>query len=343
MKKEKTRIPVYFHTKQMEFHPKYEWALGNRIKHPESTKRAESIFKAIKSHKELFDLKEPERIPLASIRANHSYELVTLYNSAASLPDGQAFYPSVFPDKKKSRPDPTNIKHAGFYCFDSGTPLDSKTWLAASWSAASAYAAGEEIYKGRSSVAYAISRPPGHHASKDSYGGYCYFNNAAIVAKLLKKKGRVVILDIDFHHGNGTQEVFYKDDKVLTISIHGDPRDYFPFFWGFSSEIGAGKGEGYNLNVILPPKTKFPAYKKALLETVFPTIKRFEPDYLILSAGFDTYKLDPVGDFLLETSDFEKIGKLISSLDLPTVVLQEGGYFTKDLGKNAVSLLRGFV
>lgn len=341
-KKNTPKIPVFFHTKQMEFHPKYEWALGNRIKHPESTKRAESIFKAIKAEKELFEIKTPERIPLSNIRDCHSYELVTLYNTAASLPDGQAFYPSVFPQRKNANPDPTNIQHAGFYCFDSGTPLNNKTWLAASWSSASAYAAGEVVYKDKAQVSYAISRPPGHHASKDTYGGYCYFNNAAIVAKMLKKKGRVVILDIDFHHGNGTQEIFYKDDKVFTISIHGDPREYFPFFWGFSSESGAGKGEGYNLNVILPEKTKFSQYKKALVETVFPTIKRFEADYLVLSAGFDTYKLDPVGNFSLETKDYEKIGKLISSLGLPTVILQEGGYFTKDLGKNVVSLLKGF-
>lgn len=341
--KVKQRIPVFFHTKQLEFHPKYEWALGNRIKHPESTKRAESIYKAIKSEKELFDLKEPERVPLSSIRGCHNYELVTLYNTAASLPEGKAFYPSVFPQKKKANPDPTNLHHAGFYCVDSGTPLDSKVWMAASWSAASAYAAAELIYKDKASITYAISRPPGHHASKDTYGGYCYFNNAAIVAKLLHKKGRVVILDIDFHHGNGTQEIFYNDDKVFTISIHGDPREYFPFFWGFSSESGAGKGEGYNLNVILPENTKYSAYKKSLCETVIPAIKRFEPDYLVLSAGFDTYKLDPVGNFSLETEDYHKIGKLISSLNLPTVILQEGGYFTKDLGRNVVSLLKGFI
>jgi acetoin utilization deacetylase AcuC-like enzyme len=339
----KQKIPVFFHTMQLQFHPKYEWALGNRIRQPESTKRAESIYKAIWSEKDVFEIHEPERIPLANIRSCHSYELVTLYNTAASLPDGQAFYPSVFPQRKKANPDPTNIKHAGFYCFDSGTPLDSKTWLAASWSSASAYSAAELIYKNKAQVSYALSRPPGHHASKDTYGGYCYFNNAAIAAKLLRKKGRVVILDIDFHHGNGTQEIFYNDDKVFTISLHGDPREYFPFFWGFSSESGTGKGEGYNLNIILPEGTKYPAYKKSLEQTVIPAIKRFEPDYLILSAGFDTYKLDPVGNFAFETEDYKKLGKLISSLKLPTVILQEGGYFTRDLGKNVVSLLNGFL
>jgi len=346
MKKSSTeiqKIPVFFHTKQLQFHPKYEWALGNRIKHPESTKRAESIYKAIKKEEEFFEILEPERIPLSSIRGCHNYELVTLYNTAASLPEGDAFYPSVFPQRKKASPDPTNINHAGFYCFDSGTPLDSKTWLAASWSSASAFEAAKLIYSNKSKVSYAISRPPGHHASKDTYGGYCYFNNAAIAAKLLRKKGRVVILDIDFHHGNGTQEIFYKDDQVFTISLHGDPRTYFPFFWGFSSEIGSGKGEGYNLNIILPDNTNITTYKKALLETVIPAIKRFEPDYLVLSAGFDTYIHDPIGQFMLETGDYQKLGKIISALELPTVILQEGGYFTKDLGNNVVSFLKGFI
>lgn len=336
------RLPVFFHPSQLDFHPKYEWALGHRIKHPESTKRAESIFRSIKSQPKLFEIFQPERVPLAALRSCHSYELLTLYNTAQSLAEGEAFYPSVFPTKKM-RPDPTNIKHAGFYCFDSGTPLDRYTWQAASWSCASAYEAGLLVEKEKSPYAYAISRPPGHHATKDSYGGYCYFNNAAMVAKRLRKKGRVLILDIDFHHGNGTQEIFYRDDQVFTISIHGDPRSYFPFYWGFPSEIGAGKGVGYNLNVILDSGTKIKEYLTNLKKVVFPAIRAFEPQYLVIAAGFDTYHLDPIGDFHLLTEDYQKIGTQIKSLGLPTVILQEGGYFTRDLGKNVVSFLKGFL
>lgn len=337
-----TKLPVFFHPRQLDFHPKYEWALGNRIKHPESTKRAESIYKALAANSKLFEIYEPERVPLAALRACHSYELLTLYNTAQSLEEGVAFYPSVFPGKK-IKPDPTNIKHAGFYCFDSGTPLDRYTWQAASWSCASALEAGKCVEEKKSNVAYAISRPPGHHATKDSYGGYCYFNNAAMVAKRLRKKGRVLILDIDFHHGNGTQEIFYRDDQVFTISIHGDPRTYFPFYWGFSSEIGAGKGTGYNLNIILPKNTVLKEYLSTLKKVVIPAIRSFEPSYLVIAAGFDTYKLDPIGDFALETEDYTKIGNLIHGLKIPTVILQEGGYFTRDLGKNVVSFLKGFL
>jgi acetoin utilization deacetylase AcuC-like enzyme len=337
-----TKMPAYFHPAQLDFHPKYEWALGNRIKHPESTRRAESIFKELKKHKEKFEIITPPKIPLNAIRESHNYQLITLYNTASSLGEGIEYYPSVFPQRMKAKPDPTNIYHSGFYCFDSGTPLNNKTWLASAWSAATAYSAAEYVSKGKGKYSYALSRPPGHHASRDTYGGYCYFNNAAIAAKILKKKGRVVIVDIDFHHGNGTQDIFYKDDNVLFISLHGDPRKHFPFFCGFPSETGQGKGEGYNLNIILEDECNIKDYMKALKNTVIPSIKQFEPQYLILSAGFDTYELDPIGKFALKTEDFLTIGQTFKKLDLPTVILQEGGYHTKDLGKNVVSLLDAF-
>lgn len=333
------KIPVFFHTSQMEFHPKYEWALGNRIKHPESTRRAESIFKALKKEKESFDIIEPPKIALKAIRDSHNYQLITLYNTATLIPEGESFYPSVFPQRMKAKPDPTNIYHAGFYCFDSGTPLNNKTWLASAWSASTAYFAADYIVKEKGRVAYALSRPPGHHASRDSYGGYCYFNNAAIAAKLLRKKGRVAVVDIDFHHGNGTQDIFYKDDRVFVSSIHGDPRHHFPYFCGFPSEIGQGKGEGFNLNVILEDGTELKKYLQTLKKIVIPALKRFEPDYLVICAGFDTYELDPIGKFKIKTEDFKEIGKVFKNLKLPTVIVQEGGYHTKDLGKNVVSLL----
>lgn len=336
------RFPIFFHEKQLEFAPRYEWALGTRIKHPESTKRAQSIFKALEKD-ERFQIICPKKIPLKKIRDTHSFELLTLYTAASLLKDDETFYPSVFPQRVNARPDPANLKHAGFYCFDSGTPLNNKTLLAASWSSACAIAAAEVVANKKFRYSYALSRPPGHHATKDTYGGYCYFNNAAMVANDLKKKGRVVILDIDFHHGNGSQEIFYEDPDVLVVSIHGDPRNYFPYFIGFPSEIGKGEGIGRNLNIILPKGTKFTKYAQTLKKQVFPVIKAFEPDFLIVSAGFDTYKLDPIGDFLLETEDYKEMAKMIKGLDFATVILQEGGYYTKDLGANVKSFLSGFL
>lgn len=339
--KKNIKLPIFFHISQLEFRPKYEWALGNRIKHPETTKRAEKIYSTLKKSSDIFEIIRPENVPLKQIRDAHNYQLITLYNTASRLEDGQTFYPSVFPQRKKAKADPTNISHAGFYCFDSGTPLDNKTWTASSWSAACAFEAAQTILRGESTLTYALSRPPGHHASRDSYGGYCYFNNAAVAARSLKKKGRVVVLDIDFHHGNGTQEMFYNDDQVFVISIHGDPRSYFPYFCGFPNETGAGKGLGYNLNIILPESTDKKEYLKCLKKTVIPAIKRYEPDFLIISAGFDTYKLDPIGHFSLDTPDFFDIGTELGKLKLPTAIIQEGGYYTPDLGKNVKSFLLG--
>lgn len=336
------KLKVFFNQKQLEFAPKYEWALGNRIKHPESTKRAETIFKSL-SKDTSFEIIEPKEIPLSAIRDVHDFHLWTLYNAATQLPDDEAFYPSVFLQRNGIEPNPANIKHAGFYCFDSGTPLNNKTLSAAGWSAACALEATKLVASGEAKAAYALSRPPGHHASFDTYGGYCYFNNAAIAAKELKKKGRVVILDIDFHHGNGSQEIFYEDPEVLVISIHGDPRDYFPYLIGFPTETGAGEGSGFNLNIILPTSSRLKAYEDALKKQAFPAIKAFEPAHLIVSAGFDTYRLDPIGKFEIDTPEYERIGRLICDLDIPTVILQEGGYYTKDLGHNVRSFLKGFL
>lgn len=336
------KISVFFNEEQLQFQPKYEWVLGKKIKHPESTQRAQSIYRALKKEKDLFDIQQTPSIPLKALRDSHNNQLITLYTSAQQLAEGVTFHPCVFPQLKSTQPDPTNINHAGFYCFDSGTPLSRNTWTAAAWSAASAWHAAQALLKEKSRVTYALSRPPGHHATREAFGGYCYFNNASIAAKLLAKKARVAILDIDFHHGNGTQEMFYDSDKVLTLSIHGDPKQHFPYFAGFPNEVGVRDGEGYNMNFILPDGTKLDRYMKTLKRDIIPAIEHFEPDYLILCAGFDTYIHDPIGSFALTTPDYGKIGKLLSRLELPTAVIQEGGYFTKDLGNNVVSLLKGF-
>jgi len=334
------QIPVFFHKEQLKFHPKYEWALGNRIEHPETTRRAQAIYNELSSNPTGFAITQPPKVPLKALRRCHNYNLITLYNTAEQLSGD--FYPSVFPQRDKANPDPTNIHHAGFYCFDSGTPINSKTWNAAGWSAATAYYAALSISESQANIAYALSRPPGHHASRDTYGGYCYFNNAAIASKVLRDKGRVAIVDIDFHHGNGIQEIFYEDDRVLFISIHGDPRDYFPYFCGFPTETGRDWGVGFNQNIILPDGCKIDEYLDCLEQTVIPAIENFEPKYLVISAGFDTYHKDPIGKFGLKTEDYEVMAKKFQELNLPTAIIQEGGYFTEDLGKNVASFLNGF-
>lgn len=331
--------PCYFHPEQLSFKPAYEWAFGERIVHPETTARAESILEAL-TRGSRFSVEAPKRQPLSALKRAHSYSLITLYNTAAQLPEGETFYPSVFPKRSIGAGDPTEIRHAGAFCFDSGTPLCRTVWNAASWSAACAYEAAGRVRSG-APLAYALSRPPGHHATRNFFGGYSYFNNTAIAVKRLRPHGSVAVLDIDFHHGNGTQTIFERDDRVLTVSLHGDPREFYPYFCGLGSERGVGRGEGFNLNLPLPGGTAGSEFIDTLRRHALPSLSHFAPKFLVVAAGFDTYKLDPVGDFRLATDDYTRIGQAIAELELPTVVVQEGGYYAADLGRNVCALLDG--
>jgi acetoin utilization deacetylase AcuC-like enzyme len=333
-------VPVFFHSRQLLHKPVYEWAFGEKLAHPETTHRAETILAAIVSAGPAFSVRAPEAMPEAALRRAHDPRLLSLYHAATRLEPTTTFYPSVFPKRHQTTPDPADINQAGYFCFDSGTPLTSMTWEAAAWSAACAAEAAKLVATG-APLAYALCRPPGHHAQRDLFGGYCYFNNAAIAASILKKIGRVAIVDIDFHHGNGTQAIFYQDPTVLFVSIHGDPHAFYPYFSGYESERGSGPGEGFTLNVPLPAGCDGQEYQRVLERIVLPAIRAFDPFSLIVSAGLDGYREDPIGRFALETSDFSLIGELLKSVSKPTIVVQEGGYCTEALGRNVVSLLAG--
>lgn len=335
-------IPVFFHTDQLLHKPVYEWRFGERIEHPETTSRADSILREISKGSEIFKLLQPEKFPLQLISETHSRDLKTVYQTAMTLAADETYYPSVFPKRDVTKPAPTKLAQSGYYCFDAGTPLTASTWSAAAWSAACASDAAKLVETGQAHVAYALSRPPGHHASKSLFGGYCYFNNAAIAAKRLRKKGRVCIIDIDFHHGNGTQSIFYRDNQVCVINVHATPDQFYPYFVGFASEKGAGAGLGYNHNFPIEGNVEIEQYMKVLREQVIPVAQKFAPDYLIISAGFDTYVGDPVGSFSIETADYLYIARLFNQLGLPTVIVQEGGYEAQNLGANVVSFLSGF-
>lgn len=335
---------VFFHELQLDFKPRYEWAFGEKITHPETTARAEAILAAIEREPRLFEVREPESIPLEALRTLHSDQLMTLYAAAEQLEPERDWHPTVFPKIMRGQGDPTNLHHAGAWCFDSGTPLNASTMRAASWSAGCAQAAAREVKAG-AKLAYALSRPPGHHAETDMFGGYCYFNNSAVAVHELRAAARagarVAVLDIDFHHGNGTQSLFWTDPEVLTISLHGDPRKYFPFYTGYARETGAEVGSGYNLNLVLDSGVDGQGYLKALEGHALAALQHFDPDFIVLAAGLDGYEKDPIGDFALSTEDFHKIGERIGGFGRPIVAIQEGGYYTAHLGRNAVALLRG--
>lgn len=228
------------------------------------------------------------------------------------------------------------------YSFDTTAPITAHTWTAARASANSALGAADVISAG-DRTAFALCRPPGHHASRAYYGGYCFLNNAAIAAQRLRDNGasRVAVLDVDYHHGNGTQSIFYDRGDVFFASLHGDPEEDYPFFLGHADETGVGAGEGRNLNCPLPHGTGWAAWSAAL-DTILQQIEGFRPDALVVSLGVDTFDGDPITFFHLAADDFGRLGARLGALKLPTLFVMEGGYDVDHIGQNVVRVLTGF-
>lgn len=230
----------------------------------------------------------------------------------------------------------------GFYAMDAGAPITVGTWAAVRSSANVALTAMDHVLAGARS-AFALCRPPGHHAAREYMGGYCYLNNAAIAAERCLQQGaqRVAILDVDFHHGNGTQNIFYDRADVFFASLHGDPRVSYPYFSGYAHETGTGRGDGFTANYPLAKGTVWARYEEALV-CALARIAAHKPDFLIVSLGVDTFKDDPISHFLLTSDDFLRMGAAISRTGLPTLFVMEGGYMVDEIGLNAVNTLQGF-
>jgi acetoin utilization deacetylase AcuC-like enzyme len=231
----------------------------------------------------------------------------------------------------------------GRYSYDAGTPIAAGTWDGAYWSAQTALTALQPLLDGSERRAFALCRPPGHHAGSDYCGGYCYLNNAAIAARAATAAGhaRVAILDVDYHHGNGTQDIFLHDADVLFASIHADPATDYPFYWGHADETGQGDGEGATLNLPLARGADLGVYTAALARAL-DAIAAFSPSLLVVSFGADTFEGDPISHFALRSGDYPRISQAIAALDLPTLVVMEGGYAVDALGDNVAAFLEGF-
>jgi acetoin utilization deacetylase AcuC-like enzyme len=257
---------------------------------------------------------------------------------------GKDALPSVWPVRGlRSDIEPDNFTgKLGLYSMDTSTPLTAGTWAAAKTGADCAINAAHALRLGERAT-FALTRPPGHHAGADFFGGYCFLNNAALAAQHLLDDGarRVAILDLDYHHGNGTQSIFYQRDDVLFVSIHADPRSDYPFYLGHADETGAGKGAGHNLNLPLPAGSSSAAWFAAL-ETACLRLASYAPDALVVSLGVDTYAGDPLSTFKLQSGDFLRVGERIAYLGLPTAFILEGGYALKQIGVNVVNVLEGF-
>jgi acetoin utilization deacetylase AcuC-like enzyme/GNAT superfamily N-acetyltransferase len=262
-----------------------------------------------------------------------------LKTMCTGLPPGKTLYPYVFPIRNATRPPKEKAVKAGYYCIDTFTPLTSNVFLAAKRAVDCALTAARSLLEGQR-LAYALVRPPGHHAESRAFGGFCYFNNSALAADELSEYGKVAVIDIDYHHGNGTQEIFYHRRDVLTVSLHGHPRFAYPYFNGFDDETGADHGLGFNLNLPLPELLDGAGYRRAL-EKALKRIRRFKPTFLVVALGLDTANGDPTGTWSLRGADFRENGRILGTLGLPTVVVQEGGYDTRVLGSNARNFFQG--
>jgi acetoin utilization deacetylase AcuC-like enzyme/GNAT superfamily N-acetyltransferase len=305
----------------------------------ESPVRIDTILKEL-DKTGLFNRIPPRHFSERYIKTVHDAQYFEYFKKVcANLEAGQSIYPYVFPIRNIARPPKELPIRAGYYCIDTFTPINGNAFLAAERAVDCALTAAEQILEGYR-LAYALVRPPGHHAERRSFGGFCYFNSAAIAAQQLSTYGKVCILDIDYHHGNGAQNIFYKRPDVLTISLHGHPSFAYPYFSGFSDERGNGAGKGYNVNIPLPEEVDGEKYRQALAETL-GKVARFRPQFLIVPLGLDTAKEDPTGSWSLEADDFEAVGNMIGSLRLPTLVVQEGGYDTRVLGINARRFFTG--
>jgi len=304
----------------------------------ESPVRVRSLRKALEPTG-LFEAVTVRHFADRHVEAVHDKDFLAYLEKVCETVGDQPLYPYVFPIRNSARPPKDLAVRAGYYCIDTFTPLAKPAWLAARRAVDCALTAADELLRGRRQ-AYALVRPPGHHAERRSFGGFCYLNSTAVAANYLSAHGRVAILDIDYHHGNGQQEIFYERSDVLTISIHGHPRLAYPYFSGFREERGRGDGVGFNSNLPLPELVDGPAYR-AVLERALRRVKAFGPSFLVVALGLDTAKGDPTGSWSLGSKDFEQNGRMIGAARLPTLVVQEGGYDSRVLGANARAFFGG--
>ncbi|MBE2197883.1 MAG: histone deacetylase family protein [Anaerolinea sp.] len=320
---------------------------GGRYLYLELPERVKIIRDAIRAA-HLGPIIPPGDFGIEPIGEVHDYGMLNLLQSGYRLlretPQSPPYTPDTFSVRTYSKHTPRSILGLfGYYAFDIYAPIMEHTWNVAYWSVQTAVSAAALVLAGSDKVAYALCRPPGHHASVSLFGGYCYLNNAAIAANWLVQQGqRVAIVDIDYHHGNGTQSIFYNRSDVLVCSIHADPFNEYPYYWGYADEYGEGTGQNYNFNFPLPQGAQETLYLRTL-EQALTKVRLYVPDVVIISLGLDIAEGDPEGGFRLKNESLQMIGAHLRQLNLPLVVVQEGGYRLDTLGDSAVSFFQGLL
>ncbi|HEY5338694.1 MAG TPA: histone deacetylase family protein [Rhizomicrobium sp.] len=340
-------MKTFYAPAHFEHSPKEEFGEGRLYPAVEIPERAETVKRRIEERK-LGPILAPSPFADEAILRVHDSDFVRFLMAAhgewrAKYPgDNEAAIPSVWPARGLRERRHGDIEsRLGSYCFDTATPITKGTWTAARAGVDTTLSAAQAVHGGER-AAFALARPPGHHASADVYGGYCYLNNVAIAAQWFVDKGmKPAIIDVDYHHGNGTQAIFYRRADVFFTSIHADPSFAYPHFLGFADERGEGAGETRNLNLALPAYTDWAAYAPAL-DHALSAVKNFGPDVLLVSLGLDTFEADPICQFKIRQPDYLRMGEAIARARLPTLFVFEGGYNIEKLGVNTVNVLEGF-
>ncbi len=321
---------IYSDTQRLH-RPRRQFAGGREVPHPEIPERAEAILEAVRQAG--FEVVPPLPYGREKVCAVHADDYVAYlagaYSAWAAVRSSEAdLIPGTFRIRMPARIPGEAARRAGWYCLDTETPIGRHTFEAALASARCALTGADLLLSGERG-AYALCRPPGHHAGRDYCGGYCYLNNAALAAERLRtgrqEPAKVAILDVDAHHGNGTQDIFYDSGQVLYASIHADPNTTYPYYWGYAEETGAGAGAGFNLNLPLPRDADDAAYLHAA-DLALAAMERFDPAFVVVSLGTDGAAGDRLGPFALEVDTFEAMGRRVAGLDRPTLIVQEGGY-----------------
>ncbi|MSP47694.1 MAG: histone deacetylase family protein [Alphaproteobacteria bacterium] len=324
--------------------PKTFIARGQIVDSPEMPERAEVLLAALAAagHR----IEAPRRHGTTAVEAIHAAGYLAFlkdgYQAWRGLPGASAeVIPNIHPGRNMARPSAHPVARAGWYQADTACPIGKGTWEGALVAVDCALSATEVVLSGER-AAYGLCRPPGHHAFADQAGGFCFLNNVAAAADIAARtKGRVAVLDVDVHHGNGTQGIFWRRPDVLFVSLHADPAVYYPFFAGYADEVGEGAGAGTTFNLPLPPGTGDEAYLEALGRGL-DRIRAYAPALLLVSLGLDASADDPLGILKISTAGFRRIAVEIAALGLPTVLIQEGGYLSASLGANAAAFLSGF-
>lgn len=337
-------MKAFYAAEQKRHDPKMFLSSGAPQPNPEKPERVERLLAGAKAAG--CTIERPRNHGLGPIAAVHTPEYLDFLQHI--FPRWQRIegaseevIPNIHPIARNGSYPASAVGQAGYHMADTSCPISSETWESALWSAWSAVEAAETVMAGVP-AAYALCRPPGHHAFADVAGGFCFINNSAVAAQTLRRQAdRVAILDVDLHHGNGTQGIFYARADVLTVSLHADPVRFYPFFWGHVDERGEGQGLGYNLNLPLARKSGDDKFLEAL-RVAMRRIRAHAPGALVVALGLDAFEGDPFGGLSVSTDGFARIGEAIASLDLPTVIVQEGGYLCDELGENLTAFLTGF-